>query len=38
MYKMRQERPAILIDFRLISMYIHNDDDSILAEQIIQTK
>lgn len=38
MYKMRQERPAIMIDFRFMSDYIYNaEDDSLLADQLYQT-
>ena len=38
MYKLRHERPAILIDFRLISEHIFNEDDSMLSEQLLKTK
>ena len=40
MWKIRQDRPALLIDFRLISMYSteFNADEAILIEQISQTK
>lgn len=35
MYKIRHERPAILIDFRLSTVY---EDDQILADQLIEAK
>lgn len=35
MHKIRNERPAILIDFRSIFVY---EDDQILADQLVEAK
>lgn len=41
MYKIRQEYPALLVDFRLLSLYNSTtgiEDDTVLIEQISQTR